>query len=446
MNQGDRRRPLSRRLWTRRIAVASATLWTGALGAVPAVAQDNSTLLQPAVPVDYDRGRNVSVLQRPRPDYDPLGIRRGSVMIYPRIDLGLGASDNVFLSSANKQGDGFVSFAPSVRAETDWSRHEVRLSAGGRFRRYFDNGLRNVDEWNVGGLGRLDLGTDFSLTAEGQAARTQEDPFNGATDANVAALSRYRRNLAGLRGEYRHGHVRTVLSYDYQDFNFAPINLGNGTTFSQANRDRSLSRVAGQFEYAFSPSLAAYTQVSYLRTDYSTQISPGVPNRDSDGYRAIAGFSLDVSGFYRGIIGIGYTRRDFISPLYKDVGGLSAEAQAEYFPSDFTTFTLNLRRTIEDSNIGILSAYFDNRASLKVDHELRRNLIVSAGGEYAKQDYIGTSTIDDIWRARVGARYLASRLVSLQGELSHGNRRRSGVSNGFTINETAGIVSLILQR
>lgn len=418
----------------------------GALGAVPAAAQDNSTLVQPTVPVDYDRGRNVSVMQRQRPDYDPLGIRRGSVLIYPRIDLGLGGSDNVFLSSSDKRADGYAAFSPSVRAETDWSRHEVSLTAGGRFRRYFDNPRRNIDEWNVGGLGRLDLGSTFAVTAQGQAARTQEDPFNGATDANVAALSRYRRNLAGIKGEYRQGHVRAMLSYDFQNFNFAPIALGNGTSISQANRDRSLNRVAGQLEYAFSPSLATYGQLSYIKTDYSTPISPGVPNRDSDGYRAIVGFSLDVSGFYRGVVGIGYTRRDFISPLYKDVGGLSAEAQLEYFPSDLTTFTLNMRRTIEDSNIGILSAYFDNRVSLKVDHELRRNVIVSLGGEYAKQDYIGVSTLDDIWRVRGGARYLVSRMVSIQGDLSYGNRRRSGVANGFTINETAGIVSLILQR
>ena len=37
----------------------------------------------------YDRGANVSVRQRPRPEYDALGIHTGGFMVYPKMNVGL---------------------------------------------------------------------------------------------------------------------------------------------------------------------------------------------------------------------------------------------------------------------------------------------------------------------------------------------------------------------
>ena len=407
---------------------------------------DDTTVIQRPIPFDYDRGRNTSVTERARPDYDALGIRRGSFLIYPRLEVGLGATDNVFLTDAGRKSDLYGLVAPSAHVGTDWSQHEIQLNGGARLRRYFDNPRRDRDEWNVDGLGRLDVRSNFSITAQAAAAKIQEEPFTGEANSTVAALSTFRRDYAGVRGQYRGGRVRGILSYDYQDFTFSDVDFGGGVKLGQRNRDRKINRIAGQGEYALSPSLAVYTQVSYSRIDYDTLLAPGIANRDSDGGRIIAGVSLDVSNLFRGVIGVGYTRRDYKSPLYRDVSGISAEGRLEYFPTESATFTLALRRFIEDSNLGGTSAYFDNRVSLKADYELLRNMIVSASAEYGRQNYIGSNDRDNIWRLQTGAQYFASRLLSLQANVSYGHRRRDGGLGDFTISELAGTVSLILKR
>lgn len=410
-----------------------------------ASAQSETTLIEPAIPIDYDRGRNVGVIDRARPDYDPLGIRRGAFTIYPRVDLALGVSDNVFLSPTSRDADIYAIVAPSVRVASDWNRHQLSASGGARLRRYADATRRDQGEYYLNTLGRYDLGS-LSITGELQAARTQEEPFSGEVDSIVAALSRYDRVLGRVRGEYRGGRTRAILAYDHQEFDFAPIALASGIRFSQRDRNRNIDRLVGQYEYAFSPSLAAYGQASVSDIGYDVPLTPGVPNRDSTGFRAIGGVSVDFSGLYRGIVGIGYTGRSYKSARYKDVGGVSAEARLEYFPTELTTVTAALRRVIEDSSLANTSAFFDNRASLRVDHELLRNLILNAAGEYGRQIYIGSDQRSSVWRARAGARYLSSRTLSLQLDAYYARRARGGRVQENDVNEAQLLVSVTLQR
>ncbi len=413
----------------------------------PQAAQAQETVLvaPPALP-DYDRGRNVSVVEQPRPDYDAIGVRRGSFLIYPRLDLSGGASDNVYLTSDRNISDVFAVVAPSVYATSDWSRHQISLGGGTTLRRYADESPRNQDEWSVNALGRADLGSAFALTVEGQAARTQESPFSGAVQASVAALSAYQRRTAIVRGQYTLGRSRATLTYDYNRFSFSDITFTDDSRLSQRDRDREIHRGTGQVEYALSPSLSIYGQAAYAKTDYARTLLTGQANRDSNAFRLIAGANLDLSAFLRGTVGVGYVQREYSSALYRDVGGISVEAKIEYFPTTLTTVTFNLRRVLDDANIGNSAAYFDNQAGLRVDHALLDNLLLHATVGYTHQDYLNSSISSDIFRVEGGGRYLVSRSVELNGSLGYGGRSQSDVIGGGKVNETAGQLGVVLKR
>ena len=409
--------------------------------------QSDSPLIQPVIPVGYDRGRNISVEERARPDYDPLGIQRGSIIYLPRLDLGAGAADNIFATQAGRTSDVYGYIAPSLKVTTDWDSNQVLLQGGGTFEEYGSHAFRDQTEWYFKGLGRLDVSSDFSLTAETQITRTQEEPFSGDATASIGVLSHYRRDLAGLKAEFDRDRFRTIVSYDFQDFNFAPAQLTSGATYSQANRDRQINRGALQTEYALSPSTAIYAQGTYVWTDYSTDLAAGVANRDSTGWRAIAGLSMDVSGFFRGNIGIGYTARHFrAGALYPTVAGFSAEAKLEYFPAETTTVKLDLSRVIEDADIASSSGYFNNGITLGVDQQVRDNIILSAGGDFAAIDYIGVTDREHIWHVRGGGTYLLNHMFQIRADVSYADRRRFDSLSDFSVNETAGRLTLIIQR
>lgn len=429
-----------------RARLAVGTFWLLLGGAGIAHAQNDTVLVDPAIPPDYDRGRNVGVTERPRPDYDALGIRSGGFLIYPRLDLTMGVSDNVYATASNRFFDGFGIVAPSVRVTSDWSRNQLLASAGGRFRRDLSTTPVDSDEWNLNALGRLDIGAASSLTVEGQAAQVQEEPFSGSTDAAVAALSRYRRAYLSGRGVYRIGRTRLIGAIDTSTYTFDPVTLTSGENFSQADRDRQITRATGQGEYALSPSTILYGQVTYSTIDYDRALLNGQPNRDSTGWRALAGINLDISGFLRGTIGVGYGSRNYQSNVYKNIGGLSVEGQLEYFYSDMTNVTLTFGRTIEDATLASTGAFFNSRVGLRLDHEFRANILGYVGANYLSQDYIGSDEANHIYRARAGGSYLISRSARILLDTSYSRRDQKGVLLPTTIDEFRAGLTLSLQR
>lgn len=434
------RRAAARLCW---LASAAAVLAPAAASAQVA----ETTLIQQSIPTDFDRGRNVSVLERSRPDYDPIGIPVGSFLVFPRIEVGAGATSNVFVTDDNKEGSAFLYTSPSVRADSNWSRHQVSIRGAGQLRGYINHSRRNEDAANLGVLGRLDVGNFSNITGEAQFARQFETAFSGEVNSQLAVLSHYNRAFGSLRSEYRAGRVRLLGVVDYTNYTFERIDIGDDRPkIDQSNRDRALTRGTAQAEYALSPSISIYGQLQYSNINYDEPLAFGIDNRDSDGVRIIGGVNFDVAAKARGSLGLGYIRRNFDSPLYNDISGASVEARLEVFPSELTTFTLLARRVIEDSNIGTTNAFFDNRVTARVDHELLRNLLLNVTGEYSHQDYIDSSFSADIYRVGGGARYLVSRRLGIEGNVTHTGRTNDGSLVGQRFNETRGQIGVVLQR
>ncbi|QNE31041.1 outer membrane beta-barrel protein [Sphingomonas sp. NBWT7] len=400
------------------IAVAAVGVPTGA------VAQDG-LVVQPAVPQGFDRDRNVGVLQRPRPSYDALGISVGGLLFFPSVEAGGGGTTNAYLTRDNETAVPFVFVEPAVTMRSIWSRHAISARASTARRDYIGQSRRNERTWDLGASGRLDLGRTIEVTGEVQSSLDFENQFTGEINSAVAAVSRFRRNFISLRGEYTSGRLRAFVVGDYTDFRFRPLPLGDGAFRDQTVRDRNLARVTAQAEYARTPSVSVFAQVNYTSTTFVNQLV-GASSRDSQTIRASAGANADIAGRLRGSIAFGYSIRDYSAATFETIRGLVAEGRLDLFPSEQFTITATARRTIEDSTFGNRQPFWDNRFGLRGDYEVRRNLIVSATGDYAFQNYLGSDRENSSYRALAGARLLVSRRLSFDGSISYA-RRRSNV-------------------
>lgn len=423
-----------------------------ALLAVPAIASaqglgflyGDTTLVRPAIPEGFDRGRNVAVTEKARPDYDALGIPVSSFKLLPRVDVAAGATSNVFLTDSDTKSDGFALIQPNAQLVSDWSRNKLQIYSGANLEEYFSNGRRNQNAWNVGANGEYEIGDAIKIRPEADVARLYESPYSGDVRSSSAVLSNYLTSYLSLTGEYQAGRVRGIASVDRTSFSFSDIDFGDGTIGSQAYRNRKITRFSGQGEYALSPSVSLYAQINYDQINYSTDLF-GAPNRDSDGYRITAGINFDLTGFLRGTIGAGYVRRNYDASIYRPVDGPSVEARLEYFPSELTTVTLQLRRFLEDSSIGANNAFFDNRVSLRVDHALLENLLVNVTGAYGHVSYVGLSDKRDNYRVSAGAQYMATRRYGLKGLVSYGHQSSDGAIVGSSFREARGQLGFYVQ-
>jgi hypothetical protein len=444
------RLPLKLNIDTRRLqAGALRCVVLPALSVVSAGAahaQSVSTIVSPLVPVDFERGRNVGVAETSDPNFSALGVRAGGLILYPSISATSAVSDNVYLNNTDKRSDAFLTLQPGLRVRSDWSRHSFDLAASSNVVRYAHETLRNREEYSVNAAGKLEVSSQLEAQLRVQYDRLAESPFANDLAADVSVLSQYTRFVPNLTVSFTDGRSRFTGSVERYSFRFNTIRFADGSERDQTNRDKDMDRVALQADYALSPSVAAYAQFNAEHTNYLSDRAIGVANRDGDAYRFIGGLNLDLAGLMRGRIGVGYVIRNYDSPLYKDVAGVSVDSELAFFVSPLTTVTLGAQSSLQDVNLGNSGAYRDNRLTATVDHALLRNLLVTGKVIRSQRKILeGDSSSQSVLLLSLDARYQSNRTTSVSFGLGYGRGRSSGQSASVPFDEMRGQVSVQLR-
>ncbi|UZW56599.1 outer membrane beta-barrel protein [Sphingobium sp. JS3065] len=407
-----------------------------AIGAaiLPAIAMAQSTI-DTVVPIIYDRGRNVSVTERARPETNPVGLPAGGFTIFPALDIQPGYSDNVYQTQDNRLGDFFVSAAPRVLARSNWSRNSLQVEGSGNLVRYATEKPRDQNGWQVAARGRYDAGSSLTFNLGVDTARLFESQFSGAAITDVRSPTPYQRSQARFLTDARFARFRVVASGTYADYDFRSVDTLAGASLSQDNRDRRIASGAVQLEYGVTPDTGIFGQVTYTDTEYDEVLAPGVDNRDSKEYRLLGGVTLDIAALVRGTFGMGYIDRQFNSALYRDVKGFSFDGRIEYFLSELTTITLTGSREIQDASASG-SGFFTTMGAVRADHELLRNLLLNASASLSEDKFFGFDGKARVTRLSGGATYLTNRLISAKLDLSYARRKSDfATGNGPTLSE-----------
>ncbi len=223
-------RPLAVGLLIAGLLIAGLLGWAGA-----ARGQDLSGYL-PGVPGYAASGD--TVLSRPRPLYDPIGVRAGSFLVHPRLDLGFGYDSNLFGSSPGR-GSWLLGTHASVLAGSDWSRD----SLGGFFSvddlRSPSVPSQSRTDWTGSLGGTLDIGDDRLTLAAAHLFLHQDRTAIDAlpTDRPVA----YQVN--DIRASYVHAFNRLSLTpnLELSSYRFDPTTI-LGVPAPQAYRDRDVAQ------------------------------------------------------------------------------------------------------------------------------------------------------------------------------------------------------------
>lgn len=417
-------------------------LWTG-----QAAAQSvDENLITPNLPLEFDRGRNIGVLQRERPEYQAIGINVSSFKVYPKVEAGVGFTDNAYQIAGGSVSDGFVMLSPSVLASSTWAVHQLTLDASYRAKRYFSETPRNENNYSVGANGRLDITRSWTIDTQLRTARNTEPRASAASPQDAVEAVQYYQSNGGISTTFSGARVRGQVAANFDKLSFNDVRTFGGGTLNLRNRDQTVLRTTGRGEFAVSPDTSLFAQVGYTDTRYDRQLAPGVANRDSNEINVLGGATFDLSALIRGAVGIGYVDRRYNSPIYQDLSGLAAEAKVEYFPSQLTTVGLTVRRTVQDSYFFNSSGYFATAAAFRVDHELLRNLLLNTQVAYEVDDFKNNAGTVKVFRVSGGGRYLLNREFGLGFVIGHDKRSANGLVANNTFSETRALLSVIIQR
>ncbi|CAN5399452.1 outer membrane beta-barrel protein [soil metagenome] len=376
----------------------------------------------------FSRSRNVSVQNRPRPDFEAAGIRAGTFLVYPKVEFAAEYNDNIYAAAAGEQGAAVFHLRPEVVVESTWSQHFLTAFARGSLNSTPDYSSEDTGEYSFGASGRVDVQRGANIAGGADFASLYEprtDPNSPAAAVEPVAVETSNAYVSGSRakGRLRLSGRTGFRNYDYEDGRTAA-----GGVIDQDNRDREVTSVSGRVDWAVSPDTAVFIQVAGNDRKYDQAATPLAPTRDSSGVEYLAGASFEVGSLARGEIAAGYIKQDYDAVSYKDVDGFSVRGSLEWFATELTTVTFAAGRSVEDAVNPGASAYLSSSASVSVDHELLRNVILSGDLSYSSDDYKGIDRTDDRLSAGVGATYLVNRNIGITARASTFSTESSGAA------------------
>ncbi len=371
----------------------------------------------PAVGAEAVRGE--TVLDRPRPDYDALGLRIGGFDLFPSVEVGHRWDDNIYRIDNERAEDAtesdWISFAqPRLRALSRWSNHSLALDAGARVDRFWENEGENNTDWFAVLTGRLDLGrnAEFHAAAEMQDLR---EGRGGSYSISGGEPDTFEKRSASVGWHSRLNRVSLSLDGRYDDYDYDnPV---------RRFRDRSDREWRGQAGYQIPSGHEVFVRATRFERRYDTRQN-GL-DRDSDGWEFAVGVDIDLGGLLFGELFAGYRRQSYEGVGLRSVERPSFGAAIDWNPTALTTLSAKASRIIQETVLDA-SGVLVTQVKVDVAHELLRNLVLTATLDFSSNNFRALAerarNKGDIWGAEVGFRWLVRRSLHLNFSYRHETR------------------------
>jgi hypothetical protein len=437
------------RIWS--IIAASTALLLSAGGAC---AQSLIAVPDFGTPTDlYGRGKNTSVLERERPDYQAIGIHDGGFTIYPRLVVS-GETDSNVYATPNGKSDSLVRITPSVVAQSNWGRHSLTLTASAEQTVFDHYTAEDSTTWALRGVGRIDVHGQSYISVGGDIQHSVVARESEVTVIDTKHPVTFNTQGVYIRALYGEDRIRASVDGVYRNFQYDNTTDTSGAFVQEDERNFADYSGSGRVDYALSPDEALFGKASYdkLIYDLGTMNAPlpagaFTDKRNSTTWRALTGANFDISNLARGEIGVGYIDREYESDNFTPVKGFSAAAKVEYFPTRLLTVTVVAQRQVQDASFSTTGGFFQNIVTGEADYELRRNIIVSGAAGYEVDQFQGQNRTDHVWNVQGQGRYFMNRNVGIGATLSYANRDSNlAYPQAPHFEETRFALSLVFQR
>ncbi|MBE0530829.1 MAG: outer membrane beta-barrel protein [Rhodospirillales bacterium] len=398
---------------------------------VPGWAQTPPATPQEQMESQPEPGEHDTVTSRARPEYDPLGVRLGGFFLYPKAEITEFYRDNIFYRDSNKESDFVTVLSPELLLKSNWNNHALNFFAGADVGRHLDNTAENYEDWHAGFDGRVDIDRSFNVSGGFQYAEKHENRSSPTSQTGASEPVTYTEYGPSAAITKRFNRLSMRLGGDLTVLDYKDTTANDGTHLEQDTRDRMETEQNFRLGYEIAPQYEAFVRAAINQREYD---NPGTTNRDSDGWETRAGIALDLGGLMFGNVFVGYMSQDFDDPTLKTIDGASFGGDLTWNPTRLTTAKFLVQRTIEETTLGGAAGALSTLFRAGVDHELLRNVILSANAEYENNDYEGISREDDIIALGAGGDYLLNRYLRLRLSYTYETRDSTAADSDYDTN------------
>lgn len=365
-----------------------------------------------------------SVFQKPRPDYDPLGLRFGNWILSPELTVAAAYDDNVFAEESDRTDDFIFSATPAFRLQSDWNVHMLGFEGAVTGEKYADETNQDNVEGRGTAFGRLDITRDDILY--GSASYRRETVDHSDPEDSGDGLTEFNRYIA--RTGYIHQFARLNLRVDGQAQRYDYLDSADN------DRDRDQLDLSTNISYALSPRITPFVAVGFQIQDFDAAVDDSGVDRDSQQYSAAVGARVLITDLLVGELAVGVEHTEFDEDTFDAVTTPQVFGGVTWNPTELTSVILRARRTEDPTTQAGSSTKVITAATLRVEHELLRNLLLFGEAGYRNDEFEDIDRTDHRFLVGLGGEFLFDRNFSFFAEYTFEDRASDGGDSEFTRN------------
>lgn len=349
--------------------------------------------------------RSLSPLQLPRPGYESHPLQLGPVSVQPELVVTETYDDNVFATARNKEDDFVTSVSPTVNLSAGRGKLELNGRLSATVTEFADHEKEGSTTFGGNADARYALDRANQVAASVSYARLTEsradpestrgqDESPATYDAMSGAVSyAYRRNRLGISVGAAAGHV------DY-------------TSDDESDRDRYSYSGNVRATLTVTPRFDAFVEAYAERRDFVDTVDRSGLDRDALLAGFYVGTVIAIASKWSGEVGVGLFRTYNDDDALPDFTGIGTRGSLTWSITPRTAVTAGFAREDMPTVTPGASGLIESRVTLRLEQEIRHNLIASAEVGYLRDDYQERNRQLSAVSGQVKAEYLINRNVS----------------------------------
>ena len=388
--------------------------------------------------------RLLPILAEPDP-YAALGIRAGSFLLLPSLDLSAAYSTNPEHVPGGPPS-AYAVAAPELKVQSDWARHSLSADFSGSYTQYAANLLPslNVPYMNSKIEGRVDVTRETQINLQLRGIINTDNPGSPNLSAGLAKLPLNFDvgETVGLTQQFNRLTMTFKGTFDRATYDNSM--LTDGTISSNADRNFDQYAGIGRFAYELDPGFKPFVEFEGDQRVHDEQYrSQRAAARIGRRHRQSRHRGQSVRLAHRRD---GDRRRGtrLPGPDAADLAGIIGDGALIWQPTALTTAKLSATSQVYETVLAGASGELSRDLTLEVNHAFRYWLIGVVKGGYGNDVYPGAGLQDNRWFASVGVIYKLTRELAIDATVRQD--WQIATQPGFVYDATSFLLGLHLQR
>jgi hypothetical protein len=350
--------------------------------------------------------------------YAARGIRIGSFVLFPEVEVGTIATSNIFRSPI-RRSDSALEVRPTVRLVSDWRTHAVEVRGTGLASFYQEFPSEDDRAYTLEGRGRVVLTGRTNIEVLASHRRDKDLRSNHDSPIGAAERGDIEINRFAFAFNHRFNRLSLQLRGSVTDFDFAPVPMIGGGIISNDERDFTQRDAAIRASWAANQKVELFVETASNDREFHVAPADGIL-RSSRGerYRVGVGFR-PWDATVRGEVSVGWGGQSPDDARLGEIEGFIIDANLAWRATPLTTLLLTASSDFIDTTATGSGGALSHQIGLEARHAFRRHLIGVAGIKYTATPYEGIDLTERTLTSELGFDCYLSRDVILYGRYQH---------------------------